>query len=630
MGNIFDKIPTNEPVGNVFDTLDTKQVTKKEDLSAGAVLSGAVKNTPSSAGRFGKSILEAITHPVESLNTLGDAAWGAALHVLPKGAQDFANRLNNDPQSAKRMIETANAIGGMYKERYGTWDAIRHTIKTDPVGFAADLSSVLTGVGGAGRAVTTNGSRVAQVAEGVRNLGNAINPVRPVAAAVEAAPRLAARGVEFGYNRLVVGPKGMTYLRAAEDRAIPLRNALRHPAQIVPGSLPTAAEAASPVAATRFSAMGETAKKTLPSEYRDRLRQQNAARVEQVRQVGQTQPDLVNAENIRELASGINYSLAGISRPGVAPLRAVSIPLDPDFHRLSTRPAMAEAIRDAQEIAANEGRTVFDASGNLTGHGAHDIKTALDQAMTPNANTANRRRSLGAIRTTQTEFLDWLEDYSRNPAYGTARQAHELMSEPIDQMIAGRYLENRLVPVLGEETAALRASGYAGAMDNPPETAVIQPGRDPDRIRDAMARLTPEQRGLLDAVREDLVRAKVTEQDAAAARGSGPNPTQAGTEAVGGLRTPPLINIWASAINKIMQITQGRIDQRTAVEIAREMLEPRDAGNVLGQAMRRRAVGQMIGAPIGTIGQVGSDVIRTPAVYNMLAPGNQESTNALR
>ncbi len=43
--------------------------------------------------------------------------------------------------------------------------------------------------------------------------------------------------------------------------------ALRQPSEIVPGSKPTAAEAASSVGATRFSAMGESARKTLSTPY---------------------------------------------------------------------------------------------------------------------------------------------------------------------------------------------------------------------------------------------------------------------------------------------------------------------------------------------------------------------------
>ena len=62
-----------------------------------------------------------------------------------------------------------------------------------------------------------------------------------------------------GYNML--SPKAAAYLEAAEGKGKEILNALRGNVEIVPGAAPTAAEAASGVGSTKFSAMGAAAEK---------------------------------------------------------------------------------------------------------------------------------------------------------------------------------------------------------------------------------------------------------------------------------------------------------------------------------------------------------------------------------
>ncbi|MBU6231812.1 hypothetical protein KGP36_04025 [Patescibacteria group bacterium] len=588
------------------------------DVPLSQVPGQAVQHVIPSAVKLGTGMLTALQHPIKTVEGLGSAAAGAVLKGLTPQAQQAIGEFVRNPGAIAHAISSANAIGGMYAQRYGNPQRVMNTIANDPMGFLADASTLLTG----GEAVAGGAARVADVAgmartagatnalsTGLRVAGNVSNPMN----ALSLPASVIGHGLGYGYNMAAIGPKGMTYLRAVDERGPAVLTALQNVGahQIVPGSLPTAAEAASPAAATRFSAMGDQAAQTLPDEYYQRLQDQNAARIAQVQQVGRTPADLQNARNLRQLASNFNYGVADTA----------VIPLDADFQALAQRPAIASAIREAQTIAANRNESLWDATtGALTGRGAHLIKTALDDAVTPNATTTNARNANAAIESARGDYLNWLED--RNPAYRTARNAHAIMSQPINQMEVGQYLEGQLTPALGEGTATQRATRYVGALDNAP-TTIRRATNGAPRFQTLDQILTPVQLDQLNSVRDDLSRAKTTEQQVMAASGSGPNPARVGSDTIGGLKIN-LLNPIATVANRVFQIGAGRLNRAMSIQIATEMLNPELAANVLQRALGRQAVGQAIGHGAQAAGAV---VTRAPAVYNVLA--DPQTSNAL-
>ena len=70
--------------------------------------------------------------------------------------------------------ELAIAVGKFFKERYGGLENIKKTFRTDPVGFAADLSIILTG--GAMLPARTTGT-VGKFSKIIQATGNAIDPL---------------------------------------------------------------------------------------------------------------------------------------------------------------------------------------------------------------------------------------------------------------------------------------------------------------------------------------------------------------------------------------------------------------------------------------------------------------------
>ena len=117
--------------------------------------------------QFFKDLIQPIRHPIitaKSVYGLGSSI----VNLFREGEQG-----NED---------VARAVGQYFVDRYGSIEAAKKTFRTDPVGFAADLSIVLT----AGGTVVPKalqqtgkiGSIVTKGANAVRATGRAIDPVR--------------------------------------------------------------------------------------------------------------------------------------------------------------------------------------------------------------------------------------------------------------------------------------------------------------------------------------------------------------------------------------------------------------------------------------------------------------------
>jgi hypothetical protein len=590
----------------------------------------AVKNLPESAGKFVGGVVQAITSPLQTLTGILDAGAGALRNSLPQGVVNFVEQFDTDPQATQRAVQTANAIGGMYKDRYGSYEGIKRTFAEDPVGAAADLSTLLTG---GGAAATKLGAT--QTGAALSRGGAAINPMRPIAPIIEQPIKLAAKGVGAVYNAL--DPKSAAYLTAAEGRGPEIVNALRGQTEIVPGSRPTAAQAAAPVGATRFSAMGDSAARTTPTPFYERAEAQKAAQLAAVQQVGKTPAELKAAEAAR---SATAKQLYGISDNAM-------VVADDTFSSLLSRPSMDKVLARASDLAAEKGQpfqigqnrppqvvpsSILDEAGRpmgqtvipgevakYPGSSLHAMKMAFDDLIKDPATFGIGSAEAKAIGRTRAHFLNWAE--SKAPSYRTARETFAAQSKPINQMEVGQFLEGKLKPALGEETARLRAAGYAGALENAPGT--IKRATGESRFDSLSQVLTPEQLKIVDDVRADLARARQAETQAAAARGAGPDVTLMGTEVMGSVRAPNFINNVTTVANDLLRRMQGKLDQKLAIELATEMLDPAAAAVALEKALARQAKGQKLADPFVKTGKAASKVLRTPAAINMLAPASE-------
>ena len=569
----------------------------------------AIPNIPSSAAEFATGLYTAVTNPVETAGTLLDIAAGGlktgAQKALPKNVYNFINELDRDPQSAQRAMRAAQQFGGQMADRYGTYNAIKNTLATDPVGFAADMSSLLSG--GAGLAKRAGKTGTAGVLDKMAQRTNPVNALRPVGRAVAKA---AGRAPVKVANAMA--PKSAAYMEAAEGRAPELIAQLRAPSEIVQGSKPTAAQQASPLGLTKFSAMGAASAKALPSENLARASENEAARLASLRTVGGTPADRTAAVTARKAATDPLYSAA----------EAQKFLADPKLMVLADDPYIKQAMPDAARLSASQGVT-FDS--NPTRY-LHNIKISLDKMLTKTGETALASTERAQVAKVKTQLVNWLE--SKAPDYKAARTTFAEKSKPINQMEVGQYLENKLTAPL--EGGAERAGAFATAVKDAPGT-LKRATTGEARFKELTDVLTPEQAKIVTDIRDDLARVAMTETQARKGAAAAPRISQLASQIED---MPALLNRAVTIANTILNRLQGQIDRKLAIEIATEMLDPQAAAAAIEKAATRErratTTGRIAGAGARGAGKVlGSTAAKVGAQTQniMTQAANQNAMN---
>ena len=189
--NPFDQF--DAPAANPFDQFDVKAPAMasgmpgpRKNYALSEVPGQAISNIPASAKRFAGGLYEAITSPIQTAKGVLDIGAGALQKALPESAVNFINQFEGNPAAAARAVEAANAAGGLIKDRYGSYEGIKRTLAEDPVGAAADLSTLLTGGSMASARVAPGLSKTLQTASVATNPLSAITkPAQAVLAAKE-------------------------------------------------------------------------------------------------------------------------------------------------------------------------------------------------------------------------------------------------------------------------------------------------------------------------------------------------------------------------------------------------------------------------------------------------------------
>lgn len=562
-----------------------------------------IGNIPESSLKFAQGVYEAATSPIETAKALGAAALSP--------------------------VQTAKAIGGYAAERYGSPQAALETLRTDPVGVLADISTV---AGGAGAAFKR---------PGLRALSEATSPANALAGAVQAPFAAGAYGYEFARNALA--PRYATYLEATEGRAPEIINALRSPqAQIVPGSMPTAAQAAAPTGVTRFAQLGETAAENLPTEYLSRAKQQAAARLASMRSVGGSEAQLEAAKTVRKTEAEKLYGAAE---------RGAPITETPEFTELLSRPSMDKALARAEELAAERGQTfqigkttperqiesvILGPSGEplkttipatqakYPVSSLHNLKLAMDDLIRNPERFGIGASEAAAIAKTRGEFIGFLKQ--KSPLYEAARAKFAEKSGPINRMEIGQYLEDKLLSPLAEN-APQRAGVFATAVEQAP-TTIKRSLEGAPRFEKLSDVLTSEEVRKVEAIRADLAREAEADRMARFASQVGP---QAGKTV-----QAPHLNLMDRTFNfanKVMSSLERRISKKLAIQIATEMLDPQQTAQVIEEAMKYAEETKKRGAKIRAKGKevsagvrkISPEITGIVTIQNALGERNQNA-----
>lgn len=160
---------------------------KNEDMAWSEVPGKALSNIPKSGAEFAGNIYQAVRHPIDTAGNILDVAAGGLRKAMPQSVVNFMDRVDPNAASGVDAQNKAEAVGGFFKDRYGSEEGIKQTIANDPVGLLSDLAAVASGGGViagklpgiAGKA----GKAASSVGRAIDPLNMAVKGLSPIASA---------------------------------------------------------------------------------------------------------------------------------------------------------------------------------------------------------------------------------------------------------------------------------------------------------------------------------------------------------------------------------------------------------------------------------------------------------------
>lgn len=300
---------------------------------------------------------------------------------------------------------------------------------------------------------------------------------------------------------------GRTLRRVAggDAEAAAAETALRGARELVPGSAPTAGQAANNagIAALERSAFAVEPAVTVPVA--NRLKDQNTARVAALEAMTGSVASRETADKTREKVAGKFYRQA--RREGVDPEMAQV--LQPQIKNLTER--MPSGVMErARELARING-DVMGPEGSISG--LHWMKVAVDDLLSSTKQTGIGRQTERGLVQFKNDLLTVMDDLS--PAYKKGREKYASLSRPINQMDVASEITEKSVNKL---TGQIRPEAYARALSD--DTAKAATGFNKATLSGTME---PQQMAALNAIKDDLARSRFAET---AGRGVGSDTVQ--------------------------------------------------------------------------------------------------------
>jgi hypothetical protein len=589
--------PTQQPAGVNLPPgfeMETSGIPKKR-RSFSDVPGEALANVGTSAANFYKGLITAITNPVQTVSGVIDVGAGALQNLLPKDLVDLVNQIDNKPEAAKRAVDAANAVGGMFKDRYGSVEALKNTLATDPVGAAADLSTLFSGGASATARLAPTASKVMGTA------AKFTNPLAPVTAAANYGLALGAKGA----GNVVDAIKGE---RAANRAGDIVRNALteegRAPQNLaaaqnaLANARPdmTVRQALADVTSPQVQYLGETVQaKTAPGNALSVAQAQETNRMARLQGVT---PDLQAAETARRNLSKPLYN-------------AATLPLTP----INTAPLTQQV--DAI-LAANPGNAKLVSA-------LEQVKTGLDASTTAQQVSSVLDNLKDLISSKDNKFIvSNLVDVKKTieqslPGYERAQQVFAAASPPVNQAKVLGAMQDVLAQPLG---AGERAGPFMTALGRG-ETALLKKATGAARYDDLSQVLSPQQMGVVKGIESELKRnAEVVRQ------------TQAGADAMkiileanqSKFRLPSFLDVKVTVTNQMLDILKDKMSANVLKELEKGFASAQDFETLLKKVPASQRIDVLKALGQANLSPTKLNVITQ--TQNALAPA-QENQNAL-
>lgn len=558
----------------------------------------ALVNVGPSAVNFYKGLVTAITNPVQTVSGVIDVGAGALQNMLPKELVDLVNQIDNKPEAAKRAVDAANAVGGFYKDRYGSVEALKNTLATDPVGAAADLSTLFTGGASATARVAPATSKVLSTA------AKYTNPLAPVTTAASYGSTLAAKGAGNVVDAITgdratiragtLARNALTEEGRAPQNLLAAQNALAN----APPNM-TVRQALADVNSPQIQYLGETVEsKTAPGRALSVQQAQEAERMARLRSVT---PNLESAEAMRGNVSTPLYAAA------TQPTIAVDVaPLTQQIDTLlAANPGNTKLVS-----ALNQVKTGLEASTD-----AQQVSSVLDNLKDLISSKDNKFivSNLVDVKKTIEQAL---------PGYEKAQKVFAAASPPVNQAKVLGAMQDVLVQPLG---VGERAGPFMTALGRG-ENALLKKSTGAARYDDLSQVLSPQQMGVVRGVEAELKRnAEVVRQ------------TQAGADAMkiildanqSKFRLPSFLDVKVTLTNQMLNILRDKMNASVLKELEKGFASAQDFETLMKKvpAAQRLEVLKALGQAQSQLSPTKLNIITQ--TQNALAP-TQESQNKLR
>ncbi len=163
------------------------------DMEWRDVALSAAKNIIPSSWQYLKDITYPVRHPIQTATGVGSMMKGRSMDLSGLEGLEIGGKTITAEDIGQKPTG-ADALVDMLKERYGTIDNLKQTIAKDPMGFAADISSLLTGVGHTGKIgavgrMAKEPSMIGKTLGGVQKIGEAVEPLKAASKATGPAAR---------------------------------------------------------------------------------------------------------------------------------------------------------------------------------------------------------------------------------------------------------------------------------------------------------------------------------------------------------------------------------------------------------------------------------------------------------
>lgn len=534
---------------------------KAGDVSAAQMLAGEIKRMRGSVKT------EAPLDPTEGMGTFDRAAAGFGSNLAEKwmGMKQRFGQASQEEVDYQRKLNAplANTTAGKAGNILGDVALGAGAMVAAPATAGYAGAAGLGGLFGFLRPTAENESAVKNTVLGTGEglLGQAAGQLagKGIRAAKAAVEPFYAKGQDAILGRLLQKSAGGGQF--AQDAITNLRNAK----ELVPGSLPTAGQAANNPG---IAALERTATATQPevaAEMAQRFANQNQARGAVLGQLA----DPAKREffdQSRQTAAKELYEAAFAQTPDTTPW------LKGQFSNLKMRPAFKSAIQEAQERAMNEG---IKLDPKNTTQVAHYAKMALDDMI--GKAKASGGDAQGLI-STRDKLVMVMESKDFAPAYREARSTYAAMSKPINEIDTVAAVQKAATNPLTEQ---LQPQAFARAMSD--QTAQRATGFRGATMENT---LSPEAMQQLQAIQADLARSQFAQN---AGRGPGSDTIQklAYSNMIDAAGIPSFLRnlgvgqIAGNLATRGADAIYGRASKEMSTKLAQSMLNPQEVARLL-------------------------------------------------